>query len=73
MGFPGVLCAIIGMLVVMFNLLIPEKVKEAFSAGVDSDEDDDVSYGEGYLNSVFLDGVTISPLPLKTTTVSCLN
>lgn len=55
---------------VMFNFVIPEKMKEAFSIGVDSYEDEDVSYGEGYLNAVFLDGVTISPLTSKVTTVS---
>ncbi|XP_034391542.1 dual oxidase maturation factor 1 [Cyclopterus lumpus] len=61
----GVLCAIIGILVVTLNLLIPDKMKEAFSVGVDSYEDEDVAYGEGYLNAVFLDGVTISPLTSK--------
>ncbi|XP_026167675.1 dual oxidase maturation factor 2 [Mastacembelus armatus] len=61
----GVLCAIIGILVVLFNLMIPEKMKEAFSVGVGSDDDEDVSYEEGFLNSVFLDGVTISPLTSK--------
>ncbi|XP_008289001.1 dual oxidase maturation factor 1 [Stegastes partitus] len=63
----GVLCTIIGILVVMFNCLVPEKIKEAFSVGVDSYDDDDVSYGEGYMNSVFIDGVTISPLTTKIT------
>ncbi|XP_022048638.1 dual oxidase maturation factor 1 [Acanthochromis polyacanthus] len=61
----GVLCTIIGTAVVIFDFLVPEKIKEAFSVGVDSDEDDDVSYGEGYMNSVFIDAVTISPLPTK--------
>ncbi|XP_023139888.2 dual oxidase maturation factor 1 [Amphiprion ocellaris] len=61
----GVLCTIIGILVVMFDFLVPEKIKEVFSVDMDSDEDDDVSYGEGYMNSVFIDGVTISPLPTK--------
>uniref|UniRef100_A0A3Q1F0U0 Dual oxidase 2 n=1 Tax=Acanthochromis polyacanthus TaxID=80966 RepID=A0A3Q1F0U0_9TELE len=42
----GVLCTIIGTAVVIFDFLVPEKIKEAFSVGVDSDEDDDVSYGE---------------------------
>lgn len=55
---------------VMLNFLIPEKINEAFSVGVDSYEDEDVSYGEGYLNSVFLDGVTISPLTSKVKAVS---
>lgn len=68
--FAGVLCTIIGISVVILNFMIPEKMKEAFSVGVDSYEDEDVSYGEGYLNSVFLDGVTISPLTLKATVVS---
>lgn len=55
---------------VMLNCLIPEKMKEAFSVGVDSYEDEDVFYGESYLNTVFLDGVTISPLPSKVNVVS---
>uniref|UniRef100_A0A3P8VWF1 Dual oxidase maturation factor 2 n=1 Tax=Cynoglossus semilaevis TaxID=244447 RepID=A0A3P8VWF1_CYNSE len=58
----GFLCTIIGLLVVLLNFLIPEKIKEAFSVGVDSYEDEDFSYEEGFLNSAFLDGVTISPL-----------
>ncbi|XP_029379186.1 dual oxidase maturation factor 1 [Echeneis naucrates] len=61
----GVLCAIIGILVVMFTFLIPERIKEAFSVGVGSYEDEDVSDGDCYLNSAFLDGVTISPELLK--------
>ncbi|CAB1429519.1 unnamed protein product [Pleuronectes platessa] len=56
----GVLCTIIGILVVVFDFMIPEKMKEAFSGGVDSDEDEEVTDEEGYLNSVFLEGVTIS-------------
>lgn len=56
------LCTIIGILVVLLNFVIPEKIKEAFSVGVDIYEDDEPSYREGYLNSVFLDGVTILPL-----------
>lgn len=50
---------------VILYVIIPEKIKEAFSVGVGDDEDEDASYGEGYLNSVFLDGVTISPLNSK--------
>ncbi|XP_029992825.1 dual oxidase maturation factor 1 [Sphaeramia orbicularis] len=61
----GVLCAIIGILVVLFYVLVPEKIKEAFSVGVDIYEDEDVSYGEGYINTIFLDGVTISPVTSK--------
>lgn len=55
---------------VTLNLFIPDKMKEAFSVGVDSYEDEDSSYGEGYLNAVFLDGVTISPLTSKVIAVS---
>ncbi len=64
------LCAFIGFLVVILNYVIPEKINEAFSVGVDIDDDEDASYGEGYLNSVFLDGVTISPLNSKVMGVS---
>ncbi|XP_030587778.1 dual oxidase maturation factor 2 [Archocentrus centrarchus] len=58
----GVLCTLIGIFVVMLDFLVPEKMKEAFSVGVDSCEDEDDSYKEGFLNSVFLDAVTISPV-----------
>ncbi|XP_072242145.1 dual oxidase maturation factor 1 isoform X2 [Leuresthes tenuis] len=61
----GVLCTVIGILVVILNFLMPEKIKEAFSVSVDSCEDEDASCWEGYLNSVFLDGATISPLDSK--------
>ncbi|XP_067356688.1 dual oxidase maturation factor 1 isoform X2 [Channa argus] len=64
----GLLCTIIGIVVVLLNIVIPEKMKEAFSVGVDSFEDEDVCYGEGYLNSTFLDGVTTSPPPSKALT-----
>lgn len=67
---PGVLCTVIGILVVTLNFTMPERMKEAFSVGVDSYEDEGVSHEEGYLNSVFLDGVTTSPLTLKATVVS---
>ncbi|XP_017261242.1 dual oxidase maturation factor 1 [Kryptolebias marmoratus] len=63
----GVLCAVIGALVVALNLLVPEKMKAAFSVGVDSCEDEEDSCGEGYLNSVFLDRAMISPLTEKAT------
>uniref|UniRef100_A0A3Q3FK43 Dual oxidase 2 n=1 Tax=Labrus bergylta TaxID=56723 RepID=A0A3Q3FK43_9LABR len=62
----GLLCTIIGILVVILNFVMPEKMKEAFSVGVDSYEDEDVSYGEGYLNAAFLDRVTSSTLTAKT-------
>ncbi|KAM9854105.1 dual oxidase maturation factor 2 [Aulostomus maculatus] len=57
----GVLCAIIGFLVVMFHFVIPEKIKEAFSVGVDYCDEEASAYGEAFLNSVFLEAVTISP------------
>lgn len=55
---------------VLLYFVIPEKIKEAFSVGVDIYEDEEPSSREGYLNSVFLDGVTILPLTLKPTAVS---
>ncbi|XP_024287163.1 dual oxidase maturation factor 1 [Oncorhynchus tshawytscha] len=58
----GVLCLIIGVLVVLLDCLIPGKIRDAFSVGVDNDEDEDVYFGEGYLNSNFLAGVTTTPL-----------
>ncbi|XP_037539633.1 dual oxidase maturation factor 1 [Nematolebias whitei] len=64
----GVLCTITGILVVTLNFLMPEKMKAAFSVGVDSCEDEDDFYGEGYLNSVFLEEAMISPLTSKVTT-----
>lgn len=63
--FSGVLCTLVGLSVVTLNFLMPERIKEAFSVGVDSYEDEGALHEEGYLNSVFLDGVTISPLTLK--------
>ncbi|XP_075883264.1 dual oxidase maturation factor 1 [Nelusetta ayraudi] len=61
----GVLCTLVGLSVVTLYFLMPERIKEAFSVGVDSYEDEGALHEEGYLNSVFLDGVTISPLTLK--------
>ncbi|KAM9814706.1 dual oxidase maturation factor 2 [Syngnathus typhle] len=57
----GVLCAVIGVLVVVMNWIVPEKMREAFSVGVDSFEDEDISYGATYVNSAILDDVTVSP------------
>ncbi|XP_056138494.1 dual oxidase maturation factor 1 [Lampris incognitus] len=57
----GALCAVIGILLVVFHCMTPEKVNEAFSVGLDSFEDEDMHYGEGYLNSVCFDGVTTAP------------
>ncbi|KAJ8002560.1 hypothetical protein DPEC_G00160170 [Dallia pectoralis] len=53
----GVLCLLIGVIVVVLDWLIPERIREAFSVGVDNEEDD-VYFGEGYLNSNFLTGVS---------------
>lgn len=64
------LCALIGMAVVMFDCLIPEKLKEAFSVVVDSEEEDDSCSEKGYLNSVFLEGGTTPPLTSVNTIVS---
>ncbi|XP_056308252.1 dual oxidase maturation factor 2 [Danio aesculapii] len=52
----GLLCAVIGLLVVLLDCLFPAKMREAFSVGVD-DEDDECCADEGYLNSGFLEGV----------------
>uniref|UniRef100_A0A3P9IVH7 Dual oxidase 2 n=1 Tax=Oryzias latipes TaxID=8090 RepID=A0A3P9IVH7_ORYLA len=68
----GVLCTIIGTVVVMLNFLMPERIKTVFSVCVDGCEDEDVFYREGYLNSVFLDGAH-SPLPLTVKEVSLLH
>lgn len=59
------LCTLVGLSVVMLNFMMPARIKEAFSTGVDSYEDEGAFHEEGFLNSVFLDGVTISPLTLK--------
>uniref|UniRef100_A0A3B3ZRN5 Uncharacterized protein n=1 Tax=Periophthalmus magnuspinnatus TaxID=409849 RepID=A0A3B3ZRN5_9GOBI len=61
----GLLCAAIGILVVALYFLIPDKLKEAFSASVDIDEDDDSFSREGYFNAVFLDGVIVTPATSK--------
>ncbi|XP_003967790.2 dual oxidase maturation factor 1 isoform X2 [Takifugu rubripes] len=52
----GLLCALIGLLVLILNCVMPEKMREAFSIGGLEEED-----GEGYLSSLLLDGVTTSP------------
>ncbi|XP_061578581.1 dual oxidase maturation factor 1 [Cololabis saira] len=61
----GVLCIIIGTAVVTLNSLMPQKMKAAFSVGVDGCEEDEASSGDGFLNSVFLEGATILPLTSK--------
>ncbi|XP_062318621.1 dual oxidase maturation factor 2 [Osmerus eperlanus] len=56
----GVLCAVIGVMVVLLDCLIPEKIREAFSVDMDSSEDDEVNFGKGYINSSFLEEMTLS-------------
>lgn len=46
----------IGLVVVLLDCLFPGRMREAFSVGVDN-EDDECHTGEGYLNSGFLEGV----------------
>ncbi|XP_026059262.1 dual oxidase maturation factor 1-like isoform X2 [Carassius auratus] len=52
----GLLCAVIGLVVVLLDCLFPARMREVFSVGVDN-EDDECHTGEGYLNSGFLEGV----------------
>ncbi|XP_051976033.1 dual oxidase maturation factor 2-like [Xyrauchen texanus] len=52
----GLLCTVIGLLVVLLDCLFPTRIREAFSVGVDN-EDEDCHTGEGYLNTGFLEGV----------------
>ncbi|XP_056596678.1 dual oxidase maturation factor 1 [Triplophysa dalaica] len=52
----GLLCAVIGLMVVLLGCLFPGKMREAFSVGVDS-EDEECHTGGGYLNKGFLEGV----------------
>lgn len=66
--FSGLLCAIIGLLMVTLNCAMPEKMKEVF--GVGSMDDEDATHGEGHLSSVFLDDLTISPFASKARLVS---
>ncbi len=54
--FSGLLCAVIGLVVVLLDCLFPARIREVFSVGVDN-EDDECHTAEGYLNSGFLEGV----------------
>ncbi|XP_061630728.1 dual oxidase maturation factor 1 isoform X2 [Phyllopteryx taeniolatus] len=65
----GLLCTVIGVLVVIMNFMAPEKIKEVFSVGVDSYEDEDISYGQTHQNSAFLDDTTVSPCTFREVTV----
>ena len=58
------LCAVIGMAVVLFDCLIPEKMKQAFSIAVESEEEEDAYSETGYLNSVFLEEGPVSVITL---------
>lgn len=62
--FPGLLCTITGLLVVILNRAMPEKMREAFSIG-GMEEDAD-----GYLSSLVWDGVATSPFTSKGRVVS---
>lgn len=52
----GLLCAAIGLLVATLNCAMPEKMREAFS--IDGVDEEDVSYGDGFLSSLSLDDST---------------
>lgn len=67
--FSGLLCTIMGVLVVLLNCAMPEKMKEVF--GVGGMDDEDASSDQSYLNSVFLDDLTVSPFAPKARLVSC--
>lgn len=61
----GLLCAVIGLLVLILNCAMPEKMREAFSIGGMEEGED-----EGHLSSLLLDGVTTSPFTSKGSEVS---
>lgn len=65
--FTGLLCAVIGFAVMLLDFLIPEKMKEVFSVGVDEDNSDTYSISEGYINTSFLDGGSLEGVTVKTT------
>ncbi|TRY81693.1 hypothetical protein DNTS_026005, partial [Danionella cerebrum] len=52
----GLLCSLIGWLVVLLDCLLPARMREVFSVGIDN-EDDEWHAAEGYLNSGFLEGL----------------
>lgn len=58
----------IGIVVILLDCVIPEKMREAFSVGVDEDDDNDMySISEGYLNTSFLEEVSLEGVTVKTT------
>lgn len=61
------MCAVIGFAVMVLDCLIPEKIKEVFSVGEDEDDIDKYSISEGYINTSFLDGVSLEGVTIKTT------
>nr|XP_023673108.1 dual oxidase maturation factor 2-like isoform X3 [Paramormyrops kingsleyae] len=52
----GVLCTVVGALVVILDYMLPKKMRKVFSLAMDEDEDegDVISGAGGYLNSTFL-------------------
>lgn len=66
--FAGLLCAVIGIVVILLDCLIPEKMRAAFSVGVDEDDDNDMYLiSEGYLNTSFLEEISLESVTVKTT------
>lgn len=64
----GLLCTFAGVLVLILNCAVPEKVKEVLGVGGTDDED-----GEGHLSSVFLEDLNISQVASKARLVSWAN
>lgn len=65
--FTGLLCALLGIFVMLLDCLVPEKMREAFSVGVDEDDSEIYSISEGYLNTSFLEEVSLEGVTVKTT------
>lgn len=68
----GVLCTVVGVLVVILDCMLPKKMRKVFSLAMDEDEDEDegdaISGAGGYLNSTFLR--SSPPLEILSFTVS---
>ncbi|XP_066523960.1 dual oxidase maturation factor 1 [Hoplias malabaricus] len=60
----GLLCALIGIAVILLDMMFPEKIREAFSIGID-DEDDNIYPEKGYLNAGFFEGVSLDGVIVK--------
>lgn len=54
--FSGLLCAVVGLFLLILNCVKPEKMKEVFGVGGMDDEE-----GEGRPSAVFLEDLAISP------------